>query len=232
MSIAIVIIELLILFLLSNRLSNALYQLFWVIFKNKYISSGILTFIFLPGTVVHEFAHLLTAEILRVPTGEISFSPKIEDMGDGKQEIGMGSVEIASTDPIRKFIIGFAPTISGLAVLLLLIWLWQHFYPQLLLTWQKVGLTVLIGYFLFAVSNNMFSSSSDMKGAWFIPLIIIIIGIALYIAGIRINLTGHISVLITEFLNILNKALGIVIGVNILVLSLNLLLLRNVFRLK
>jgi len=39
MLIVIILIELLILFLLSNRLSNALYRLFWVIFKNKYIKS-------------------------------------------------------------------------------------------------------------------------------------------------------------------------------------------------
>jgi len=230
MLIVIILIELLILFLLSNRLSNALFRLFWVIFKNKYIASGILTFILLPGTVVHEFSHLLSAEILRVPTGEISFSPKIKHLENHQEEIGMGSVEIASTDPFRKFIIGIAPTMSGLLVLILLIWLWQHFYPQMVLTWHKVGLTVLIGYFLFAVSSNMFSSQSDMKDVWYLPFIFILIAVALYIVGIRINLTGQILGIITDFLTILSKALGIVIGVNILVLTVNLLLLRNIFK--
>jgi hypothetical protein len=230
MNIVIAFIELILLFILSQRLSNALYRLFWVIFKSKYAASGILTFIFLPGTIVHEFAHLLVAEILRVPTGEISFTPKIEQINEHQTEISMGSVKIASTDPFRKLLIGIAPILSGLVVLILLISLWQHFYPPLTILWQKIGLTMLIGYFLFAVSNNMFSSDSDIKDVWFIPILLILIGIALYIIGVRINLTGQLVNYATDFINIMIKALGIVIGVNVLVLLINLLLLRNVFK--
>src|SRR3989338_10542220 len=75
-------------------------------------------FLLLPGIFLHELAHILMAEILQVPTGELKLTPEIKD-----GHLTLGSAQIALTDPLRLTLIGIAPFLAGTAVL----WTLIHF---------------------------------------------------------------------------------------------------------
>ncbi|MBF8250153.1 MAG: hypothetical protein HW400_754, partial [Candidatus Levybacteria bacterium] len=97
---ALLFVEIIILFLLSRLVNKTL---------SKFLSINLLSFIFLPGIIVHELSHLFVAMILFVPVGEMEFVPKKHG-----NSVKLGSVEIAKTDPIRRSLIGFAPVFAGL----------------------------------------------------------------------------------------------------------------------
>jgi len=73
-------------------------------------------FLLLPGIFLHEFSHILMAEILRVKTGELKLKPEIVN-----GHLTLGSAQIALTDPFRLTLIGIAPFIAGTASLWLLL---------------------------------------------------------------------------------------------------------------
>lgn len=205
------------LFFISNRLTSVLYSLFYLVTKSKNASFALLTFLYLPGTVVHELAHLLVAEILRVPTGEISFTPQLDKDGE-KEEFKLGEVKIGATDPLRRLLVGTAPLWFGLAVLLLLVWLFQYFWPQLKNLQQQILLVTTLGYLMFAVSNNMFSSKKDMEGAVYLLPVAILFIATLYLTGFRFSLTGQTLTATTILLASTAKTLGIVLAINVTIL--------------
>lgn len=205
--------ELVALFFISHRLTSILYSLFYFVTKSRSASFAFLTFLYLPGTVVHEFGHLIIAEILRVPTGNISFSPELDPAGE-KTELQLGELKIGATDPFRRFLIGISPLLFGIAFLMLLVWLFQYFWPEMVNIQKQIVFIAVFGYLVFAVSNNMFSSKKDMEGAvYLLPLIFLILAGG-YLTGIRISLTGQALNFIQIVLGGLAKSLGIVIVVN------------------
>ncbi|MEK7165520.1 MAG: hypothetical protein AAB874_01790 [Patescibacteria group bacterium] len=228
----IIFAEIILLYFITNRLTSVLFTLFIIIFRNKQIATGILTGLYLPGTVIHELAHLITAEVLRVPTGTLSFTPEVTRTTAREHEIIAGSVGIGATDPVRRFLIGFAPVIFGLFFLGLIVWVWNYFWPQLADWRQQTLFIILIGYLLFAVSNNMFSSHSDLDGSWPLIIFIILITLVFYFMGVRISLSGDVFLFTRILLTTLSKALGIVIGVNICLFIINILFLRGLNRIR
>ena len=64
---ALLFIEISILFLLSRSMSKVL---------SGFMSVNLLSFIFLPGIIIHELSHLLVAVMLFVPVGNMEFTPK------------------------------------------------------------------------------------------------------------------------------------------------------------
>ena len=123
-------------------------------------------FLLLPGIFLHEFSHILMAEVLRVKTGELKLKPEIHD-----GHLTLGSAQIALTDPLRLTLIGVAPFIWGTAVL----WLLLNFGLAGSLGWWRW----LTGYFIFAVANALFSSASDLQAAA-IPLILVLLIFGLF----------------------------------------------------
>ena len=208
--------ELIILYAVSSRLTQALYDLVVLLTRSRTIGITALTLILFPGTVIHELAHLFTAEVLGVHTGKLTLVPE----GLETDEIKTGSVMIAHSGPFRRYLIGLAPMVVGLIALTALAYFidWSEWF-----TW----LNLLLVYLLFAVSNAMFSSSEDLKG--FVPfaLTLIIMVSAAYFAGLRIGLTGTALDLVTRILEGLTKSLGIVLGINVA----GLILLRIIGRL-
>lgn len=157
-----------VLFLLSRVLSQSLGLLIYRITKSKKLTVVILAFIFLPGTVVHEFAHAAVAGLLGVPTGDMKLLPEVE----GKY-IKLGSVQVGETDPIRSFLIGIAPLIIGLFVISLALAISQKIiFPQ-----------ILMFYIFFQVGNGMFSSRRDLNGSLELLFAILTVGIILYFLG-------------------------------------------------
>lgn len=153
-------IEILFLYLLSRRVTSKVFRLI----RNYYLFA----LLFLPGTFVHEIAHFLVALFLFVPVGQPEFMPKKQEGG-----IKLGSVPIGKCDPIRRTLIGIAPIIFGLGILFV-----STFYVHNL---------ILLGFIVFEIGNTMFSSKKDLEGIIPVIAVIILIGLALYIWGLRIN---------------------------------------------
>lgn len=167
------ILELLLLFFLSRSLTQSLSQLFFFITKSRKAVVNLLSFIFLPGVIIHELSHLIMASILFVPTGEIEFTPQLRD---GKA-IKMGSVAIGKADPFRRALIGVAPILAGVSIIA-----GALFY----FTSSTSFSVIILLYVLFQITNTMFSSSKDVEGTVELLLVIIILLIALYFIGFRV----------------------------------------------
>ncbi len=205
--------ELFFLFFLSQRLIQWFFELCILLFRSRTVAITLITILNFPGTVIHELSHLFTAEVLGVHTGKLTLVPESIQ----KEEIKTGSVMIAHTDPFRRYLIGLAPMVTGLAAISALSYA-LFTLPYSLFTYGML-------YLLLAVSNAMFSSAEDLKG--FLPFIITlgIMVVAAYVAGFRVGLTGTALTVATQLLDTLTKSLGIVLGLNIIGLSLTKLLI-------
>lgn len=142
------------LFFLSRYLTESISAFFYQITHKHTLSIQLLAILFLPGVIIHELSHWLIASMLFVPTGQIEFFPQAHG-----NTVKLGSVQVGKTDPIRRFFIGIAPSLVGLAILLALIW---FLTPSLQsFSWQ----TIIFLYSLFEIGNTMFSSKKDLEGA-------------------------------------------------------------------
>lgn len=179
------------LFLVSKKISSLIFSFFFLITRNRRFSVGILAFLLLPGTFIHEFSHFIAAILCRVQTGELTIFPTIEKSG----EVKAGKLYMAKTDPFRRTFIGLAPMIIGLIMI--------YFIGKILLptnlisyvsylissqptTYNLQPITYLGFYLLFIVSTTMFSSKKDLESLIIAAPITFIFITALYFTGIRI----------------------------------------------
>lgn len=161
------IFELTALFFLSKRLIESLARLIFELTNNHKMVINILAVLFLPGTIIHELAHLLFAGVMFVPVGELNVVPEIESTG-----VKLGSVQIGKTDPFRRMLIGVAPIILGM-LLIFSVFLFVQFGIS---PWWQVILAV---YLIFQIGNTMFSSKKDVEGSiLFIILILMLVSTA------------------------------------------------------
>lgn len=183
-------------FLLSGAISRAL---------SKFMSINFLSFLFLPGVIIHELSHMLMAIMLFTGVGNMEFSPKIRPNG-----VKLGSIEVAKTDPIRRSIIGFAPVLFGIVLILGLIYLTidNGLIVQAieLNTWFGIGALGLVFYSLFSISNTMFSSRKDMEGTLEILITMLIIFAAAYALGFRPPLDFVEKILTKEVIEVIRKS--------------------------
>lgn len=181
--------------------------------------------LFLPGTVLHEAGHWITATLLGVKTGRFSVWPKIRKRG----ELQMGAVQVDVVDPFRYSLIGLAPLLFGSAVVLLI--------GQGRLELGRVGLALTRGnmdavgqaisntlavpdvwlwlYLLFAVSNAMLPSASD-RAAW--RTVLIYLGVALVLAiglGVNPTVSPAVQTFILTLITYLLSAFIITIAVDL-----------------
>jgi hypothetical protein len=187
-------VEIIILFFLSGQISKTL---------SRFVSINVLSFIFLPGIIVHELSHFFMATILFVSAGEIEFVPK-----KNGNKVKLGSVQVAKTDPIRRSLIGFAPVFAGLAIIIGGVYL---FSSNLLFFQNKnyfifIATALVVAYLLFSVSNTMFSSEADMRGAIEILIILAIILAAAYALGLRPSLSDLNRIFTGELVGIIQTS--------------------------
>jgi hypothetical protein len=151
--------------------------------------------LFLPGTLLHELSHWLTAFLLGVKTSRFSLWPQMKKGG----ELQMGAVQVELSDPFRHSLIGLAPLIFGSIVVLLIgqgrlelgrlgealgsgdLEVIGPAMAQLLL----VPDVLLWFYLIFAISNAMLPSASDRE-SWRTVFIYLILALALTI-GLGLN---------------------------------------------
>jgi hypothetical protein len=135
--------------------------------------------------MIHELSHALAAGLLGVAVGEMEFMPRV----DG-EHVKLGSVQIAQTDPFRRFLIGAAPFIIGTFILLGIL-----FYAAQNHFFDNIFIIILIGYLVFEIGNTMFSSRKDMEGALELFGTIIVILIVLFLLGLRLPAFNPNSIL-------------------------------------
>lgn len=169
-------LELLVLFFLSRSLTSHLSFLLRAIFKSNRITIILMAIIFLPGTIIHEFAHAIMAKLLFVYVGHMELMPQLHD-----ESLKLGSVEVGKTDIIRNFLIGIAPFIVGTSLLLLVLY---YSFTNNIFGFNLF--TFLVLCFTFIISNTMYSSRKDMEGAVEFFLLIVAPIIFLYFVGVRI----------------------------------------------
>ncbi|OGH19525.1 MAG: hypothetical protein A3F31_01305 [Candidatus Levybacteria bacterium RIFCSPHIGHO2_12_FULL_38_12] len=207
--------ELLVLFFVSQKLTKSLSQFLFSLTKNQRLTINLLSILFLPGVIVHELSHFIMARILFVYTGEIEFFPSIRHQSrhselaseshgilnqvkdDRKSvrsdtvEIKLGSVTIAKTDPVRRLLIGIAPLLVGIAILLYILSLIINntlmIYIIKVSWFMQIGEWVLVFYVISNISCTMFSSKKDMEGSAIIVVIVILLLLFLYVAGVRVQ---------------------------------------------
>ena len=202
-----------------------LYLLFYHLTKNRENAVSLLTWSFLPGTVIHELSHLLIAELLRVRTGELSFTPEIRE----NNQVRAGGLKMAKTDPLRHSLIGLAPTMVGITIISSI----SHFYlfPTIQQwsneTMKQSILLFVICYLLFVVNNTMFSSKKDLEAILFPLIIIAILGGALYLGNIKISLAPKTINFLTNLFKNLDLALGGTVVIDLIMLSLIKIMLRG-----
>jgi hypothetical protein len=217
--------ELIVFFLLSRVMTEALFVLFLLIFRARSVAMSLILLLQFPGTVVHELAHLFTAGILGVQAGKLTLTPEILK----NRDIQTGGVTIAESDPFRRYAISLAPVVWGIVILTAI----AYFLPEKMnwSDWSNWKI-VAIGYLLFAVSNTMFPSPQDLSG--FLPFAIAlgIFAAAFYYLGLRIALTGPALALATRIAGTLAKSLGVVIVVNTAIFTVSRLLTTIVVRIR
>jgi hypothetical protein len=162
-------------FLLTGNATAALYVYFVLL---------------LPGTMIHELSHWLTARLLGVRTAGITVRPKV---GRGTKA-QFGSVTIGRTDPIRESLIGVAPLLVG-SILVLVIASWRFGPLSSTPSPIELGQEFLAAlahapdawlwlYVMLAISNAMLPSASDRQSWHWAALIIVLIGAAAYLLGL------------------------------------------------
>lgn len=159
--------------------------------------------IFLPGTILHEVSHFLVAAMCGVRTGRVEVLPEfIEEVVVNKEPkpVHLGYVQVSKMNPIQGFLVGTAPFITGLAML---VWL-SSIIPNALQT-QQYGILGLEVYIFFTVANSFFPSWQDMKHT----LSLIVISVLIIATGwyFGFNLVISPSSKVLEVINILSKTL-------------------------
>jgi len=178
------------LLLLQRALHTQIQAVFLIITRDPVVTIWLFSLLFLPGILLHESSHYITAKVLGVRTGRFSLLPRALPEG----RLQLGSVEVARTDIVRDSIIGVAPLlVGGLFIAFAAI-----YRMHLLTVWGFLrdgqaalfsqGLTLLPRYsdfwlwlyLVFVVSSTMMPSESD-RHAWR-PLgiyALILVGLAL-----------------------------------------------------
>lgn len=169
------IIQIVSLFFLSRLTINEFFYFLRMFLRNEHLVYTVISLFFLPGTIVHEMGHFLAATILMLQVYDVRIFPQWE-----KNQIKLGSVLYEKKDFLRGIIVGIAPIFFAFGFFWILAKF--HLFPNI-----NIGINVLLGYVVFAVSSTMFSSKQDLVDfAFIIPLTIIIIGL-IYVFNLKVD---------------------------------------------
>ncbi len=186
------------LWLLAGSLAARLQVLVLVVTRSPHSASIAYDLVVFPGVVVHEAAHLLAAFVLRVRILRADLF-RFRRAGDSRQ----GEVIVERVDPLRMSLIGAAPLLLGIPLVL---WLLSMLpVPPLGLQWDVVPGRVSreplhwIGlYLVWAISNTMFPSSSD-RAAWWVVGVAASVTVALVmLTGQRLSIPEHLQANVLE----------------------------------
>lgn len=179
------VFELFLLYFLSHNVIVLFSRLLYRLTRSKKLTVNLLALLFLPGTILHEIAHWLTAVLLFVPVGDISIMPKLTNGG-----VILGSVSMSKTDPLRRLFIGTAPVFAGVGIIVGGLYFVSK--NNLLNNYWSILLLALV---VFEIGNTMFSSKKDMEGAIELLLVALLLGGICYLMGLRIQIAALVAFL-------------------------------------
>ncbi len=181
----------------------------------------------LPGIILHELSHALTALLLGVRVGGISIRPK-----RAGQRVQLGFVPVEKTDIVRASLIGLAPLLIGSAVILLIGY--QVFGVQNLesafaagnwsgalssaLNALKTSDAWIWAYLIFAVGNTMLPSRSDRQAWRPILLFLLALGLLIWIAGLGPTIIASLEAPLTAGLRWLTTVCALIISADVVFL--------------
>lgn len=229
----VIIIELLTLFFTSKYLIQALYKIFYAVFRKTHPAAISVFVVFFPGVIIHELAHLLSAELLRVRTGEFEVAPRIEANG-----LKMGSVQVAKSDVFRSAIIGVAPVIFGTAVLSIVLFFFTKIVSPgaIFSSWQNAGLALIVLWVVFVVTNTMFSSKKDVEGVAELGIALVFVVVILLIMLVILKVDFLPSLLaflenqwLVENLRMIAVLLGVPVVLNLILLFLAQFIVKKIY---
>jgi hypothetical protein len=169
-------VELILLFFLAKIVQKKLSHFFYKTTHSIKATVYLMALLFFSWSLIHELAHFLMAGILFVPVHHMELFPKIEE-----DYVKLGSVTMAKRDPFRRFLIGIAPFLVGVTLMLGII-----FYAIQNNLYSNIAFALLIAYVVFEIGNTMFSSKQDMDGALELLVAVGFLGLVLFILGLRI----------------------------------------------
>jgi len=208
------------LFFVSRHSTNQLFQFLRIFIKNEKWVFAIVSFLYLPGTILHEMAHFFAAMALFLKVKDISIFPEFK-----KDYIKLGSVLYEKRDIVRSFLVGIAPFFAGI---------FFFYYLSIFKLFPSTYLlqNLLFSYLIFAVSSTMFSSKQDVIDFIFIiPFVIFGAGI-IYIFQIDFTFilkNKNVVKNLLQFLKEVNFYLFVSLIIN-LGLILTLKLIRLIFK--
>lgn len=222
MQLLIFLFLLIVLFFLSRILTKSVSALLVKGFGENKFSFHFFHLLFLPGVIIHELAHFITAKILFVNTGNFNLSPRRE--GDS---VIMGSVGIEKTDPVRRALIGFAPVFFGTSLIILFATLFlSEFLP-----FPDFINYLIIFLIMFQIGNTMFSSKKDLEGTLEILLVVFIFLIVFFILGFRIP-EDVILALNSNYVNDLIQKVNLILLIPIVINLLIIFIIRFLIKTK
>jgi len=165
-------------YIVSRLILKELFILLRKFFQSDFIVFSLVSLLFLPGTIIHESAHFITALLLILPVKSMTVFPKWDE-----NEIKLGEVLFIKKDFLRAILVGVAPVFFGIGILFSLFYF--HIYPA-----NNIGLNIFYAYLIFSISANMFSSKQDLKDLLLIIPVILLIIIIIYVFNIKINMNS------------------------------------------
>jgi hypothetical protein len=209
------------LWVLGALLSRHIQGLILLLSGSGRTATAVYDLLVLPGVVLHELAHVIMALLLGVRVLCVDLF-RFRGASDPRQ----GEVIVARADPLRMSLIGAAPLLMGLLVLLLLVrWLDPPAVGLSLAALDQLGRFVRDGwaalglYLLFAIANTMFPSAADRQAWWVVGAVAALLLTILLLLGVRPTLPPQWLGLLTTRADQLVAALLPVIVLDVLCLA-------------
>jgi hypothetical protein len=217
---------LLALFWLKRRITRNLQELSMRLVDDPDVALILYFVVVLPGVVIHELSHWLMAKLLGVRVSLPSLGPVRK--GRSKR-VSLGSVRVSKVDPVRASLIGVAPLLGGSAVILLIgnLVLGVGELADAVAGQGVAGALGALGqmaqvgdfwlwlYLIFAVSNAMLPSESDMAAVR--PVLIflgIVTAVVLAVSGLR-GVSPAVVDGVNAIAGYLAVAFGLTLGVDL-----------------
>ena len=197
------LLQIIAIYIISKLTIKELFLFLRKFFQTDFPVFLLVSFIFLPGTIIHEASHFITALLLILPVKSMTIFPKWDN-----NEIKLGEVLFVKKDFLRAILVGIAPVFFGIGILFLLFF--YQIYPS-----NNLGLNILYSYLIFSISANMFSSKQDLKDSILIIPVVLLVMVLFYVFDIKIN-TDFINVI----MNKVNLYIFFVLIINVFLFSL------------
>jgi hypothetical protein len=222
------------LWLLGVLLSRHIQGLILLLTGRANLATMVYDLLVLPGVVLHELSHVVVALLLGLRVLQINLF-QFRSRNDPRQ----GEVIVSKADPLRMSIVGAAPLLGGVAVLLLLLRLVEP--PTVSLSLAAFGqlrqqlsdpATAIVTYLLFAIANTMFPSEADRRAWWVVGAALLLLGGLLLLLGVRPSIPPLWLERLSAQMDQLVAALRPVLVIDAVILALVLLLETLVSRIR